>query len=358
LHCKERPKLRVLLTGHLGYLGTRLAPLLRAAGHEVVGFDSGLFRDCSVAPVEAVPAIEKDIRDAEPQDVRGFDAVIHLAALSNEELGQIHPALTFEINFEAAVRLAELAKQAGVGRFLFASSTSVYGAGSMPRGERDRPAPQGPYAVSKALAEEELAKLASDSFSPVFLRAAHPYGVSPMMRFEPALNRIVAEAAIDSRIWIDGDPRRRIDLVHVEDLARAFLAALEAPRSAVHGQAVNVGAASERFAIEELADIVSEIVAEASIEFQPEAHMPEDEGPAKFGKIARKLADFRTRWTARRGAVEIFELASRLALRRSDIAGARFGRMQHLRMSVRMGRLDDELRRVRPARLSALSGAG
>jgi nucleoside-diphosphate-sugar epimerase len=355
---EERPTVRVLLTGHLGYLGTRLAPLLRAAGHEVVGFDSGLFGDCSVAPVEPLPAIEKDIRDAEPQDVRGFDAVIHLAALPDEELGQIHPALTFEINFEAAVRLAELAKQAGVGRFLFASSTSVYGAGSSPRGERARPSPQGPYAVSKALAEEELAKLATDSFSPVFLRAAHPYGVSPMMRFEPVLNRLVAQAAIDRRICIEGDPRRRIDLLHVEDLARAFLTALEAPRKAVHCQALNIGAAQESFAVEELADIVAEILPGASVELQPDAHMPEDEGPAKFGKIARKLADFRPRWTARRGAVEIFELASRLALRRPDIAGARFGRVHHLRMLVRLGRLDDELRWVRPARLGAVSEAG
>jgi nucleoside-diphosphate-sugar epimerase len=349
--------LRVLLTGHLGYLGTRLGPLLRAAGHEVVGFDSGLFRECSAAPVEALPAIEKDIRDAELQDVRGFDAVIHLAGLSSEEVGQIHPALTFEINFEAAVRLAELAKQAGVGRFLFASSTSVYGAGSSPRGERARLSPQGPYAVAKALAEEELAKLADHGFTPVFLRAAHPYGASPMMRFEPVLNRLVAEAAIDGRISIDGDPRRRIDLVHVEDLARAFVTALDAPREAVHGQAFNVGAPGERFAIEELAEVVGEIVAGASVELQPEGHTPEDEGPAKFGKIARKLADFRPRWTARRGAVEIFELASRLALRRSDIAGARFGRVHHLRMAVRLGRLDDELRRVRPA-LSAVSEAG
>ena len=207
--------MRVLVTGHLGYLGARIVPLLRNAGMEVVGLDSGLFRDCAIAPPEPVPGIEKDIRDAEAMDVAGFDAVIHLAGFSSEELGHIHPALTFEVNFEATLRLAQLAKEAGVRRFLFASSTSVYGPGSAARGEGSPLAPESPYAVSKALAEEELARLATDSFCPVVLRTAHPYGLSPSLRFEPVLNHLVAQAAIDVSDGLVGDIDKLCQVSHV-----------------------------------------------------------------------------------------------------------------------------------------------
>ncbi len=350
--------MRVLLTGHLGYLGARLVPILRAAEIEVVGLDNGLFRDCAIGPLETIPAIEMDMRDIEAEDVSGFDAVIHLAGISSEALGHIHPAITFEVNFEATVQLAQLAKQTGVSRFLFASSTDVYGPGSASRGEGATLAAQSPYAVSKALAEEELARLAGDSFSPVFLRSAQPYGVSAMLRFEPALNNLVAQAAIDRRILLDGHKAGRLDLIHVEDLARAYLAVLQGPRQAIHRQAFNVGMPGECYALDELAGFVRETVPGAAIEACVEVSQPAEDGLAKFDKIRRVLPNYRPRWTARRGAVEIFEAVDRIALRRADIDGARFNRVHHLKMLIRMGRLDEELRLVTPGRVSATSRAG
>lgn len=348
---------RVLLTGHLGYLGARLTPMLRSAGIEVVGFDNGMFRDCAIGPLDAVPAIDKDIRDVEARDVRGFDAVIHLAGLSSEELGHIHPALTFEVNFEASLRLAQLAKQEGARRFLFASSVEVYGPGSARRGEGAPLAPESPYAVSKALAEEELGRLADDGFAPVFLRAAQPYGMSPMLRFEPMLNRMVAQAASDGRILACADDGPRLDLVHVEDLSRAYIAALRAPEHVVRGQAFNVGAPGESYGPAELALVVRETVPGAEIEVRLEEDTRSGRGPAKFGKIACMLPDFRPRWTARRGAVEVYQALARLALTRADIEGARYGRAHHLRMIVRLGRMDEELRLVKPADLGGVCQA-
>ena len=349
--------MRVLVTGHLGYLGARLVPMLRTAGIEVVGLDSGLFRDCAVASLEPVPAIEKDIRDVGDQDVAGFDAIVHLAGFSSEELGHVHPALTFEVNFEATLRVAQMAKQAGVRRFLFASSTSVYGPGVAARSEGSRLAPDSPYAVSKALAEEELARLADAAFSPVFLRSGQAYGLSPMLRFEPVLNNLVAQAAIDARIVLT-EEELRFDLIHVEDLARAYLAVLQAPQETVHRQALNIGVRGENYSLGELAAFVQETAPGAFIERSDEGAATGGDSPAKFGKLARLLPAYKPRWTARRGAVEIFDAVRRLGLRRADIQGARYGRAHHLRMLVRLGRMDDELRLIGPARLSAASGGG
>lgn len=349
--------MRVLVTGHLGYLGTRLVPLLRVAGMEVVGLDNGLFRDCALGPIDPVTAIEKDVRDVEPADVAGFDAVIHLAGFSSEELGHVHPALTFEVNFEGTLRLAQLASQAGVRRFLFASSTSVYGPVTGPCGESAPLKPESPYTVSKALAEEELAKLANGGFSPVFLRVPQLYGVSPMLRLEPILNSIVAQAACDGMIRLERAPDARFDLIHVEDLARAFLAALLAPDRAVHRQALNVGVAGETYSVGQLAAFVRETVPGAEVE-RSTVRSPGEAPSVKLGKLARRLPEWRARWTARRGAVEVLEAVARLGLRRADMEGARFGRMHHLKMLVRLGRLDDELRPVAPARMSAASLAG
>jgi nucleoside-diphosphate-sugar epimerase len=346
--------LRILVTGHLGYLGTRLVPILRTAGMEVVGLDNGLFRDCAIAQIEPAPAIEKDIRDVEAADVSGFDAIIHLAGFSSEELGHVHPALTFEVNFEATMRLAQLAREAGVRRFLFASSTSVYGPGATGCGEGAPLKPESPYAVSKALAEEELARLARADFSPAFLRAAQPYGVSPMLRFEPILNNLVSQAAADSCIRMDLHPQARFDLIHVEDLARAYLAVLQAPDRTVHRQAFNIGVPGETYSLGQLAAFVRETAGGAQIEALGRLQTMGD-ATAKFGKIGCMLPDYRPRWTARRGAVEVLDAVGRLGLGRADIEGARYDRVRHLKMLVRLGRLDDELRLAAPARMSAAS---
>jgi nucleoside-diphosphate-sugar epimerase len=350
--------LRVLLTGHLGYLGARLVPMLRASEIEVVGLDNGLFRGCAIAAPDAVPAIEKDIRDVEAADVDGFDAIIHLAGLSGEAIGHVHPAITFEVNFEAALRLAQLARQCGVRRFLFASSTAVYGSGKARRNESAPLTPESPYAVSKALAEAELRRLGGVGFCPVFLRAAEAYGVSPVMRFEPVLNRLVADAAISGCMQLEQREGPRLyDLVHVEDLARAFLAALVAPEEAVHLQAFNVGAPGETYSVQELASFVRETVPGATVAAQEEGVQPQDHAIAHFGKIVRVLTEYRPRWTARRGTVEIFETVRRLGLRRGDVRGARFGRADHLKMLVRLGRMDEELRLVSKSSLSIASSA-
>ena len=350
--------MRVLLTGHLGYLGARLVPMLRASDVEVVGLDNGLFRDCGVAPTNAVPAIEKDIRDVEPADVSGFDAVIHLAALSGEALGHFHPAITFEVNFEGTMRLAQLARQCGVRRFLFASSTAVYGSAQTRRREEAPLEAEGPFAVSKALAEAELRRLGADGFCPIFLRAAEPYGVSPMMRFDPVLNRLVTDAAISGCMQIEqSEGARQHDLVHIEDLARAFVAALAAPEEAVHLQAFNVGVPGETYVVQELATFVRETVPGAAIGRRAETVQPLDHALAHFGKIGRVLSAYRPRWTARRGAVEVYETVRRLGLRRGDIDGARFGRVDHLKMLIRLGRMDEELRLISNAPLSVASGA-
>ncbi len=341
--------MRVLLTGNQGYIGTRLAPLLREAGIEVLGYDNCLFRDCSILPLEPVPTILKDIRDVERSDVEGCDAVIHLAGLSNDPLGDIQPAVTMQVNFEATIRLADVAKQVGVRRFLYASSCSVYGtAGDVTQGENGAFNPVTPYAASKALSEAELRRMANDSFSPVFLRAATAYGVSPMIRFDLVLNNLVAWAVATGKVFIksDGTPWRPV--VHVEDIARAYVAALLAPTEIVHLEAFNVGIDTENYQVRELAEFVSETVPGAEIEYASDAGPDRRCYRVSFEKINTVLKEFRPRWTARRGAVEIHEVIRRLGLGKADFEGARYNRVDHLKLLAQLGEVDADLRRVAP----------
>ncbi|MBC7172328.1 MAG: SDR family oxidoreductase, partial [Polyangiaceae bacterium] len=223
--------MRVLLTGHKGYIGTVLAPMLEAAGHEVHGLDSDIFERCTFgAPPREIPWTRKDIRDVELRDVEGFDAVIHLAGLSNDPLGDLDPALTYEINHHATVRLAELARRAGVHRFLFSSSCSNYGAsdGESILDEESELRPVTPYGKAKALAEQDLAALADSRFCPVYLRNATAYGVSPRLRFDLVLNNLVAWAHTTGAVHLKSDGSAWRPLVHIEDISRAFLALLTA----------------------------------------------------------------------------------------------------------------------------------
>jgi nucleoside-diphosphate-sugar epimerase len=338
---------RVLLTGNQGYIGTRLAPLLRSAGIEIRGYDNFLFRDCSILPLESVPTIVKDIRDAERADVEGCDAIIHLAGLSNDPLGDIDPSVTLQVNFEATVRLAEVARQAGVHRFLYASSCSVYGAaGEVVQTEDAEFNPVTPYGLSKSLAETELRKLGTSSFSPVFLRASTAYGVSPMIRFDLVLNNLVAWATATGKVFIksDGTPWRPV--VHVEDIGRAYIAALMAPAEDVHLQAFNVGIDTENYRVRELAEFVSETVPGAEIEYAADAGPDKRCYRASFEKISRVLKDYRPRWTARRGALEIYEVIRRLGLGKADFEGARYNRVNHLKLLAKLGQVDHDLRRT------------
>lgn len=323
-----------------------MVPMLLGAGHEVVGLDSDLFRECTFSPgIRGVPELRLDVRDVQPTHVEGLDAVVHLAALSNDPLGDLDPEITYDINHAASVRLARLAKEAGVSRFVYSSSCSSYGrAGDDLVDETAELHPITPYAISKIRVELDVAKLATDGFSPTFLRNATAYGVSPRLRFDLVLNNLVAWAFAKGRVHIksDGTPWRPI--VHIEDISRAFLAVLAAPREVVHNQAFNVGQTKENYRIHGLAEIVQEVVPGSRIDYA------KDGGPdprcyrVDFRKIQRLLPDFKPQWNARRGAEELYAAYRSAGLVLEDCEGPRFKRIDHLKHLLATGRVDATLR--------------
>ncbi|MEM9487078.1 MAG: SDR family oxidoreductase [Cyanobacteria bacterium P01_F01_bin.116] len=338
--------MRVLVTGHQGYIGTVMIPLLLSAKHEVVGLDSDLYEQSTFGRyLPAVPTIEKDIRDVELSDLRGFDAVIHLAGLSNDPLGNLSPALTYEINHQASVRLATLAKQVGVDRFIFSSSCSNYGAGGQDwLTEESTFNPVTPYGLSKVNVEQDVSQLADDDFSPTYLRNATAYGVSPRLRFDLVLNNLVAWAFTTGQVYLksDGTPWRPI--VHIEDISRAFLAVLEAPRALIHNQAFNVGRNDDNYQIREIADIVQQTVPGCRIDYAPGA------GPDKrcyrvdCNKIAQTLPNFQPQWNARKGAEELYNAYKTVGLTLVEFEGPRYQRIAHIQKLLSTGQLQDDLR--------------
>jgi len=343
--------MRVLVTGHNGYIGSVMAPLLKQLGHDVVGLDTFYFGDCTFGEDgEWIPSLRRDIRDLEVRDLEGFGAVIHLAALCNDPLGDLNSDWTYDINYTASVHLAQLAREAGVGRYLYASSCSMYGAAGEDVLSEEAPLnPITPYATSKVRTEEAVSKLASSGFSPIFMRNATAYGVSPRLRADVVLNNLVCWAHTSGRIRImsDGTPWRPI--VHVQDISRAFAAALVAPREAIHNEAFNVGSNGENYQVLELAEIVRATVPGCKVEFGPGAGPDPRSYRVDFTKLGRCLPEFRPQWNASFGAKDLYSALQQAGISFDDFQGRKYIRLSQFKHLLDTGQLDPTLRWTTPA---------
>lgn len=339
--------MRVLVTGHQGYIGSVLTPRLRAAGHDVTGLDIGLFAACTLGDYEdGVETLRVDLRDVRPEHCAGFDAVIHLAAICNDPIGNLNPDLTYEVNHRATIRLAEAAKAAGVGRFLFSSSCSLYGAGATEDllDETAEFAPVTPYGESKILSERDLLPLADDAFSPVFLRNATAYGFSPRLRGDLVVNDLVAHALLTGEVRLLSDGMAWRPLVHVDDISSAFIALLEAPREVVHAKAYNIGQSSENYLIRRVAELVAEEVPGSTVTFAAGAGTDARNYRVSCDLVAREVPSFKPQWTVRTGIQQLVEEYRRTGLRIDDLTGERHQRLKRIKALQQAGQLDQELR--------------
>jgi nucleoside-diphosphate-sugar epimerase len=351
--------MRVLITGHNGYIGSVLAPMVRAAGHDIVGLDSFLFEGGTFGrDASQIDVLRMDLRDVQVDHLHGFDAVMHLAALSNDPLGDVNPQVTYDINHLASVRLARLAKEAGVNRFIFASSCSLYGvAGDEMLTEEAAFNPITPYGVSKVLFERDVAKLADDSFSPTFLRNSTAYGVSPRLRADVVVNNLVAIAFTTGEVLIQSDGTPWRPLVHIEDIARAFLSVLHAPRELVHNEAFNVGRSEENYRVRDLGELVQQVVPGSKVRYA------EGGGPdprcyrVDCSKLMRTLPEYQPEWTVRRGMEQLRDAFKRNGLTREELLGDRYFRIKRIRALQSEGLLDASLRWT-SAESPVLAGAG
>ena len=343
----------VLVTGNRGYIGSVMVPMLQAAGFEVIGLDSDLFEgsvfgDAAITGgIPNIPYLRKDIRDIDLSDLKGVDAIVHLCALSNDPLGNLTPKVTYEINQEGSVRLAKLAKKAGIQRFVFSSSCSVYGASSSEIvNEESEVNPLTPYAISKVLAEERIKKFADSNFCPTFLRSSTAYGLSPMLRFDLVVNNFVAWSYTKGTVLLKSDGSAWRPFIHIEDISRAFVTVLNAPHDLVRGQIFNVGKNEENYRIREVAEIVERIVPNSRIGYVEGAEADSRSYKVEFDKIARVLPDFRPKWSVISGAKQLYDAYAKVGLLVEDFEGPRYRRILNLKNSLRSGRLDSNLRRL------------
>jgi len=340
--------MKVLVTGHRGYIGVEMVPALRAAGHQVVGLDTGYYDECDfVRPPDPTEDLKVDLRDVTAADCRGVDAVVHLGALSNDPLGDINKDLTYDINLHASVKLARAAKEAGVKRFLFSSSCSLYGAGG--DGLLDETAafyPVTAYGESKVRVEQEVSKMADGSFAPVYLRNATAYGVSRRLRADIVVNNLVGHAITTGKVLLQSDGTPWRPLVHIGDIIHAFNCCLTAPVEAIHNQAFNVGKQGENYRILQVAEMVAEVVPNSEVTFAPGASPDTRDYRVDFGKIERQLPGFKPTWTLRKGIEELYTAYKAHGLSKDEWQGPRYYRLKTIKGLIERGDIDGNLRRT------------
>jgi nucleoside-diphosphate-sugar epimerase len=338
--------MKVLITGYEGFIGGVMVRVLTDAGHEVVGLDTGFFLDCGFSAAPKVPVLRRDVRDVVPGDLLGFDGVVHLAALSNDPMGDLDPALTREINLNATVRLAAAAKEGGVKRFVFSSSCSVYGGSNGELVNEEAPLrPLTPYAESKVRAEEEISKLADRGYSPVFMRNATAYGVSPWLRLDLLLNNLVGWAMTTGQVRITSAGTAHRPIVHIEDISRACLAVLEAPVETVHNQAFNVGITAENYQVRQLADVVQEGIPGCEVHLAAGGSVDQRDYRVDFSKLEREVPTFVPKWNARTGVRELATAFQQAGLTREDLeSGQKYVRLRRLLGLLESHDLDPVLR--------------